>query len=530
MSDQAAKRSSVNPWLIAIAVVIPTFMEILDTTIANVALRYIAGGLAAAEVDAEWVITSYLAANAIVLTISGWLSSHLGRRNYFLISIAVFTIASALCGMATSLGQIIAFRVLQGLAGGGLQPSTQGILVDTFPPSKQGLAMTFFGLAAVIGPIVGPTLGGYLVVHYDWRWIFFINVPIGLIALAMCFFLVKDPDYLVDERAEIRKKPFRLDLISLGLLSLAISCWEVILSKGQQWDWFGDPFWRVQSLCGCLVIGLGIFVFRSFRSDNPLIDLRVLYNRNLAVGGIILFCAFGTLYGTSVALPGMLQTLFGYDAYVSGLVLSPGGFTSLAMMVLVGFLMAKKFDTRYMIFTGLIVLAGSNYWMMHLNLQVDPYQIIWPRMVLTAGLGLIFAPINVACLKYVPKQYLGSAIAIVSVMRNEGGSAGVSVSQIIVDRRDQFHTSRLNDYLDPLNQNVAMFVDQTRLLYGQFTADSSATYDLAVESLGNLLSQQALSLAYFDVFYYCYIIPLVLAPFVFLMRPAADEGDAPAAG
>ena len=241
-------RRAVNPWIVAAAVVVPTFMEVLDTTIANVALRYIAGGLSASVVDSEWVITSYLAANAIILPISGWLSAHLGRRNYFLLSIAIFTLASALCGMATSLGQIILFRVLQGLAGGGLQPSSQGVLLDSFPPEKQGAAMTLFGIAALIAPVVGPTLGGYLTDNYNWRWIFYINMPIGLVALVGSYFLLDDPDYLKQERAELASKPLNFDTIGLGLLAIVMSCWEVMLSKGQQWDWFGDPFWRVQTL------------------------------------------------------------------------------------------------------------------------------------------------------------------------------------------------------------------------------------------------------------------------------------------
>src|SRR5438874_4384044 len=237
-------------------------MEVLDTTIANVALRYIAGGLSAAVIDSEWVLTSYLAANATILPISGWISARLGRRNYFLLSIAVFTIASGLCGMATSLGQLILFRVIQGVAGGGLQPSSQGVLLDSFPPEKQGTAMTMFGIAALIGPIVGPTLGGWLVVNYDWRWIFYVNVPVGLLALAAAYFLVEDPDYLKHERAELRGRPLNFDYIGLGLLALAMSCWEIILSKGQEWDWLGDPFGRVQMLILLFVLGLALLVFR----------------------------------------------------------------------------------------------------------------------------------------------------------------------------------------------------------------------------------------------------------------------------
>src|SRR6201984_2395427 len=232
----APRQRVFNPWIVAMAVVIPTFMEVLDTTIANVALRYIAGGLSAAVTDSEWVITSYLAANAIILPISGWLSAHLGRRNYFLLSIAIFTLSSFLCGTATSLGQLILFRVMRGLPGGGLQPSSQGILLDSFPPEKQGAAQTMFGLAAVIAPIVGPTLGGWLCVNYDWRWIFLINIPVGLLALAAAYFLVEDPEYLKQQRAELLRRPLNFDYIGLGLLALVMSSWEILLSKGQEGD------------------------------------------------------------------------------------------------------------------------------------------------------------------------------------------------------------------------------------------------------------------------------------------------------
>src|SRR5579871_6697301 len=281
-------RRAINPWVVAVAVVIPTFMEVLDTTIANVALRYIAGGLSAAVIDAEWVLTSYLAANATILPISGWISARLGRRNYFLLSIALFTLASGLCGMATSLGQIIFFRVLQGLAGGGLQPSSQGVLLDAFPPEKQGAAQTMFGVAALLAPVVGPTLGGYLTVTYNWRWIFYINLPVGALALLMCYFLVDDPDYLKQERAKLLRQPLNFDTIGLGLLALVMSCWEIMLSKGQEWDWLGDPFGRVQTLLTLFILGLVGLIVREMRIANPIVNFRVLAERNLAASCIII--------------------------------------------------------------------------------------------------------------------------------------------------------------------------------------------------------------------------------------------------
>src|SRR3954469_1172465 len=272
----------INPWLVAVAVLVPTFMEVLDTTIANVALRHIAGGLSAAVTDSEWVITSYLAANAIILPISGWLSAHLGRRNYFLLSIALFTISSGLCGMATSLNQFILFRVMQGLAGGGLQPSSQGILLDTFPPEKQGAAQTLFGVAALIAPVLGPTLGGWITDQYSWRWIFYINLPVGALAFGLCYLWVRDPDYLTEERAAAKKRPFQFDSIGLSLLVLAIVCWEVLLSKGQEWDWLSDPFGRIQTLTILFIAATGGLIYWETHHPSPVVSFAPLRERNFA--------------------------------------------------------------------------------------------------------------------------------------------------------------------------------------------------------------------------------------------------------
>jgi MFS transporter, DHA2 family, multidrug resistance protein len=519
-------RPAINPWIIAFAVVVPAFMEVLDTTIANVALRYIAGGIAAAQVDSEWVITSYLAANAIVLPISGWLSAYLGRRNYFLMSIAVFTLASALCGMATSLTQIILFRILQGLAGGGLQPSSQGVLIDSFPPEKQGLAQTLFGIAALIGPIVGPTLGGWLVVTYNWRYIFYINVPVGVFAVVSCYFLVQDPDYLKQERAELRRRPLNFDYIGLGLLSLAIASWEILLSKGQEWDWLGDPFWRIQTLLFLLVGGGAFLIFWEMRRDSPIVNFRVLGERNLAMSCIIIFCAFLVLYAGSIAVPALLQSLFGYDALASGLVLSPGGISSISALVIVGFLLGRGLDARWLIVVGLLVLAASNYWMAYMNLQISPWQVVGPRMVLTGGLGLIFAPINLAAFKYTPKHLRGAAVGLLALLRNEGGSVGTSMVQTIEERRLQFHLARVGEFLDPFNPFVTSFLNQARAVFVQDNGDSVTSYLMAVQRLDDLRQEQALSLAYFDVFWLAAVLGVGLVPLVLLMkRTVAEKGE-----
>ena len=345
-------RRSVNPWLIAFAVVIPTFMEVLDTTIANVSLRYIAGGLSAANVDSEWVITTYLASNAIVLPISGWLALRLGRRNYFLLSIAIFTLASALCGMAGSLGFIIASRALQGVAGGGLQPSSQAVLLDAFPQEKQGQAMTIFGMAALLAPVVGPTLGGYITDNYGWRWIFYLNVPVGLLAYLMCHALVEDPEYLQVERAKSRNRREPFDVLGLCLLTVTMVCWEVMLSKGQEWDWLGDPFYRVQGLLILFMLGLGGLIYRELQLRNPLVALRTMADRNFGTCCVIIFCAYAVLYANTISLPALLQSLFGYDATTSGLVLSPSGIFAIIMLVVVGALLSRGVDARYLMAGG----------------------------------------------------------------------------------------------------------------------------------------------------------------------------------
>jgi MFS transporter, DHA2 family, multidrug resistance protein len=522
----ASGRPAINYWIVAFVVVVPTFMEILDTTIANVALRYIAGGLSSAQTDADWVITSYLAANAIVLPITGWLSARLGRRNYFLLSIAVFTLASAMCGLATSLWQMILFRVIQGLAGGGLQPCSQGVLMDAFPQEKQGTAMTLFGVAAIIAPIVGPTLGGWLCVDYNWRWIFLINVPIGIVALVGAYAVVEDPEHLKRERAELLRKPLNFDYIGLGLLTLVMSCWEIVLSKGQEWDWLGDPFWRTQTLGALFVLGLGLLIFHEMRTANPIINFRVLGERNLAVACVIMFCAFAIVYGASIALPGMLQSLFGYDALRAGLVMSPSGVSSLAAMVFAGFLLTRQCDARWLVAAGLAVMAAANFWMARMNLQISPWQVIGPRMLLTLGLGLIFAPMSVAAYKYTPMHLRGAAVGLLSLLRTEGGSVGTSMATTIRERREQFHLARLVEGISPLNSHVREYLQSTRGFFLQRTGDPGRSPLLGLQTLDDLRQQQAASLAFLDVFWLCAVLAAALLALVLLMkRSVAEKGE-----
>jgi DHA2 family multidrug resistance protein len=508
----------LSPWLIAIAVVVPTFMEVLDTTIANVALRYIAGGLSAASTDSEWVITSYLAANAIILPITGWLASQLGRRRYFLISITIFTLASVLCGMATSLSQLIFFRILQGLAGGGLQPCSQGILLDTFPPEKQGAAQTLFGVAALIAPVLGPTLGGYITDEYSWKWIFFINLPVGLLAFFMCSKLVRDPEYLVKEREAAKGKVISFDGIGLSLLVLTLVSWEVLLSKGQEWDWFGDPFGRLQTLVACFVGGLILLVWWELRQKSPIVNFRPLKDRNFAVSSLVIFCSFGVLYGASTQLPALLETLFGYDAFHAGLVLSPAGLFTILAIIITGRLLGKGADARWLIGSGLLILAVGSFWTSRLNLEVAPSQVIWSRVVFVAGLGFVFAPINVAAYLYIPRELRGAAVGLFALLRNEGGSVGTTIGKTITERRDIFHSLRLNENLDPFNPAVTSYLEQVRASALEQMGDPVAAQQLALQALDNLHGQQALALSYFDCFLIFAVIGVALAFLVPLMR------------
>lgn len=526
MSTGPTTGRQINPWLIAAAVVVPTFMEVLDTTIANVALRYIAGGLSAAQVDSEWVITSYLAANAIVLPMSGWLLTRLGRRNYFLMSMAIFTLSSFLCGIASSLNELILFRVIQGMAGGGLQPCTQGILLDTFPKEKQGQAMSVFGLAALVAPVVGPTLGGYITDNYNWRWIFFINVPVGVLALVGCYLVVSDPAYLKVERAEMRLKSKPFDLLGLGLLSVTMVCWEVVLSKGQEWDWYGDPFYRVQILTALFVGCLSALIVRELRIEAPLVNFRPLADRNFAVGAIMIASAYAVLYAQTTSLPGMLQSLFGYDATQSGLVLSPGGVFAVLLIPVVAVLLGRGMDARWLIMIGLGFMWIGNYWLSQMNLDISPRDVIWPRVVTIIGLTLLFTPLNVAVYQNIPPHMRGAAVGLFSLLRNEGGSVGTSTAQTIQERREQFHLLRLNEYLDSLNPTLNNYFAQARSGLFSLFGDPAGSDTMSYQVIDNLRQQQAASLAYFDVFWFCGAVAAILIPLVLLMRRSVAEKGA----
>jgi len=385
--------------------------------------------------------------------------------------------------------------------------------------------MTVFGVAVLLAPIVGPTLGGWLTDNYSWRWIFYINLPVGIIAFVASYMLLDDPDYLKKERASLRSKPIVFDSIGLGLLAIVMVCWEVMLSKGQEWDWFGDPFGRVQMLIFAFVFGLAALIFWETRHKSPVVNFRPLLERNFAVSCLIIFCAFGVLYGTSTSIPALLQSLFGYDAYHAGLVLSPAGVFSVMMLVVVGGLLGRGLDARWLITAGLLTLGAGNYWIAMENLQISPWGIVWPRVVMIIGLSMIFAPLNVAAYLYTPQTLRGAAIGLFALLRNEGGSVGTSLAQTLQERREQVHTLRLNEHLDPFNPAVADFLAQSKAYFLQFTGDPAVSLQMAYKSLDGLRQQQALSLAFFDCFWLFAVLGAALALLVpFMKRSVAEKG------
>ena len=403
--------------------------------------------------------------------------------------------------------------------------ASQAILLDSSPVEKQGAAQTLFGVAALLAPVVGPTLGGYITDEYSWRWIFYINLPVGALALFLCWLMVQDPDYLREHRKQLKKQPLNFDFIGLSLLVLTIICWEVVLSKGQEWDWLSDAFGRVQILTILFLIGGAGLVFWEIRHASPIVNFRPLSERNFALCALIIFFAFAVLYGTSTLLPALLESLFGYDAFHAGLIMSPSGVSAILALIVVGALLGRRVDARWLIAVGLLILATGNFWMSQLNLDISPWQAVWPRVVMILGLGMIFAPLNVAAYLYIPLTLRGAAVGLFALLRNEGGSFGTSIGQTIVERREIFHALRLNENLDRLNPAVHSYLGRVQQGFLHQRGDLAAAHRMALQSLEDLREQQASALAYFDAFLIFAVVAVVLAFLVLLMkRSVAGKG------
>jgi MFS transporter, DHA2 family, multidrug resistance protein len=489
-----------------------TFMEVLDTSVANVALPHIAGNLSASTDEATWMLTSYLVANAIILPMGGWFSMMFGRKRFYMICVALFTISSCLCGMAPTLGSLIFFRVLQGIGGGALQPMSQAILVETFPREKQGMAMAIFGMGVVLAPVIGPTLGGWLTDDFSWRWIFFINIPVGVLSLLMTKMLVFDPPYLV-------RKSFRdglkIDYTGFGLLALGLGSLEVVLDEGQKEDWFGSNF--IVGFAIVAAVCLVSVVFWELKHEHPVIDFRVLKNRNFALGTLSMLVLGFVLYGSTMLLPVLLQTLLGYTAMLSGLVLSPGGLVVIVCMPLVGTLL-RHFQARWLVIFGVLVSATGLLIMSRFNLYIDYGTAVWSRMVQSAGMAFLFVPISVATVATVSRDRMNYATGLFNLARNIGGSSGIATVTTLLARRSQMHQQALVSHLTPYDAAYRdAMLHTTQLLHAHGATVPDAARQAGGLLYGGLLRQSAM-LAFADAFWVMAVLFVLIIPLMFLMK------------
>lgn len=484
-----------NPWLIGVVVALAAFMEVLDTSIANVALPYMAGSLGASTDESTWVLTSYLVSNAIVLPISGWLASTVGRKRFFMICLTVFTVSSLLCGIAPSLGAIILFRVLQGAGGGGLQPMAQAILADTFPPEKRGIAFALYGVTVIVAPTIGPTLGGWITDNYTWRWIFFINLPIGIMTLLLVFRLIDDPPWA--KRAA--GAGIKIDYIGVALLTLGVGALQVMLDKGQEDDWFGSHF--ILTLAILAAVGLVSLVIWEWYHKDPIIDVHMFKNLNFLGANFMMFVLGIMLFSSLVMMPLYLQTLMGYTAESAGLVLSGGGLILLFLMPIAGVL-SSKVQARYLIAFGWLVLSlGMYYSTQHLDLEISFRAAAILRVIQVFGLGFLFVPINLASYVGVPVEKSSSVAGLINFMRNIGSSIGTSMVTTLIARRAQFHQVYLVAHIHPPQPTFTQAVKALAARLAESGLDATRATSQAYARLYHVLIGQATTLAYIDTFW-----------------------------
>jgi MFS transporter, DHA2 family, multidrug resistance protein len=508
LESSLAWRPSHNPWLIALSVMLGTFMEVLDTSVANVALPHIGGSLSATPEEATWVLTSYLIANAIILPTTAWLSSVFGRKRFLLTCIAIFTLSSAVCGAATSLGMLIVARIVQGAGGGALQPIAQAILLESFPPAKRGVAMASFSMGIVVAPILGPTLGGWITDQYSWRWVFYINLPIGLLALLLVLSFIEDPPYL--ERASFR----RMDYLGFGFMSLWLGAMQIMLDKGQEDDWFSSR--RICVLAIVSAIAMVCFIVREVVADEPIVDFSVLRERNFVVGAVLITMLGVVLYGTTAMLPLFLQTLLGYPAMDSGMAVSPRGLGAMFSAFVVGRLVGIV-DSRALIALGFGALAFSGWMFSHLTLDIDMSNIIVANVINGLASGLIFVPLSTTALGLIPRERMGNATGIYNLMRNIGAGVGISLMTTFLARGAQAHQATLVARVTPYDPAYQQWLQTAKSALGAhgnvFTAPSQA--------LGLLYAtvvRQATLLAFLDNFRLITFAALVCLPLVLLFR------------
>lgn len=508
-------KPSHSPWLIAVAVMIATFMEVMDTSIASVAVPYIAGSTASTNDEAEWVLTVYLVANAVFLPSSTWFSERFGRKRFLMISIAVFTVASFACGIAPNLPFILLARAVQGAGGGALQPLAQSILIESFPPAKRGQALGLYALGVVVAPVIGPAFGGYLTDAVSWRWAFYINIPIGLLALLLQNKFLEDPPYITNAN------PGKLDGIGFGLLGIWIACMQFVADKGQEDDWFGSTAIRWSAVI--MVVTLIAFLVREFTHDKPLVNLRALANRNLALGCILVFVLGAGIYSITTILPVFYQTLMGYDATHAGLAVSPRGLGSIVASIAVGAL-AAKLDSRKLVAVGFGVFSLAAMWTSFLTLDISPTSLFWPIIVSGLAISMVFVPLSGIALGTIPKAQVGNASGIFNLVRNVGGSIGISAANTIAQRHAQSHRNEMVHWFSGaswiMQREIRQLTTQLHLHAGPARAQLQA---MATAQKG--LDGQAQLWAYVDDFRYLAILCAVCVPVAFFFKraPASES-------
>ncbi|HLH37308.1 MAG TPA: DHA2 family efflux MFS transporter permease subunit [Alloacidobacterium sp.] len=500
-----------NPWLVALTVTLATFMEVLDTSIANVALPHMAGSLGASQEEATWVLTSYLVSSAVVLPISGWLATRFGRKRFYMTCVVVFTVCSFMCGIAQSLPMLILARVLQGAGGGGLAPSEQAILADTFPVSKRGQAFAVYGMAVVVAPAIGPTLGGWITDNFTWHWIFFINIPIGILSIILSNRMVEDPPYLKEERRNVRS----VDTVGLGLITVGVGFLEFVLDKGQEKDWFGDT--KITTFFVLAMCTLIAFVIWEWNHEDPIVDLKLLKNRNFGTAIFLQFILGMVLFGSTVLIPQFLQVLMGYTAEQAGMALSPGGFILMLMMPIAGRLIGKM-DARLLVAIGYSITALGLYNLTRLDLETNFGTIVLWRMFQVCGLAFVFIPISTLNYVGVPFNKNNQISSFSNFARNLGGSVGTALLTTFLQRTQQTHQSVLGANVVPGSPRYTQFIDNTKHALMQLGQSSDQAGQTAVGHAYQVLVQQSSMLSYMNAFWWLSMIIACLIPLPFIMR------------
>jgi MFS transporter, DHA2 family, multidrug resistance protein len=516
--SSTAEQPHVNPWIIAISVMLSTFMEVLDTTVVNVSLPHIAGSLSATVDESTWALTSYLVANAIILPITGWLANHFGRKRLLMGSVMGFTTASFFCGLAPNLPTLIVFRVIQGACGGGLQPLSQAVLLEAFKPEDRGKAMGFWGLGIVFAPMLGPVVGGWLTDSYSWRWVFYINIPVGILSIIMTRLFIFDPPY-------IRRSPGRVDYWGIGMLALGVGALQVVLDKGQEEDWFASHWILGLAIIACVAL-LAFVLYEIFGTDHPVVHLRVFKLRTYSTGVLLMTIVGFVLYGSLVLVPIFLQTMLGYPALQAGLAMAPRGVGSFIAMPFVGAIMAR-FDPRKLLALGVVFASFTLVQLSWLNLNAGYWDIFWPQLIQGLALGFLFVPLTTSTMDPIPREEMGNATSIFNLMRNLGGGMGIAGVTTLLARREQVHANKLGANINPYSFQAQSMMAKMRAAFISQGADVFTATRRSYAALFGMVERQSAMLSFVEIFWLLALIFVAILPLIlFMKRPRAGQARA----